>query len=142
MLAKYKTYIIIAAIIAALALTTWGVLNFTSLGKKVNDKIAEKKLGEVLDTEISKETVALTPANAEMYAQQLYTAMKGPGTDEDAIYSIFMNMTSRGDVLFLIKTFSVRGGLTLVEWITAELNSKERIKLNGILANKNINYTF
>ena len=86
--AKYKIYIIIVAIVAVLAASTWAVLKFTSLGKKMDERIAEEKLGKTLGSEIARETVTLTPADAELHAQRLYTAMKGMGTDEDAIYSV------------------------------------------------------
>lgn len=140
--AKYKIYIIVVAIVAVLAIGTWAVLKFTSLGKKMDERIAEEKLGKTLDSEIAKEAVTLTPADAELYAQRLYTAMKGMGTDEDAIYSVFLNLKTKGDVLYLIQVFGVKDHETLVQWITSELNSKERTKLNSILANKNIDYTF
>lgn len=140
--AKYKIYIIIIAIVAVLAIGTWAVLKFTSLGKKMDERIVEEKLGKALDSEIAKEAVTLTPADAELYAQRLYTAMKGMGTDEDAIYSVFLNLKTKGDVLYLIQVFGVKDHETLVQWITSELNSKERAKLNSILANKNIDYTF
>lgn len=140
--AKYKIYIIVVAIVAVLAIGTWAVLKFTSLGKKMDERIVEEKLGKALDSEIAKEAVTLTPADAELHAQRLYTAMKGMGTDEDAIYSVFLNLKTKGDVLYLIQVFGVKDHETLVQWITSELNSKERTKLNSILANKNIDYTF
>ena len=140
--AKYKIYIIVVAIVAILAIGTWAVLKFTSLGKKMDERIVEEKLGKTLDTEIARETVTLTPADAELHAQRLYTAMKGMGTDEDAIYSVFLNLKTKGDVLYLIQVFGVKDHETLVQWITSELNSKERAKLNSILANRNIDYTF
>lgn len=140
--AKYKIYIIVVAIVAVLAAGTWAVLKFTSLGKKMDERIAEEKLGKTLDTEIAKETVTLTPAEAELLAQRLYTAMKGWGTDEDAIYSVFLNLKTKGDVLYLIQVFGVKDHETLVQWITSELNSKERAKLNSILAYKNIDFSF
>ena len=110
--AKYKIYIIIVAIVAVLAAGTWAVLKFTSLGKKMDERIAEEKLGKTLGSEIARETVTLTPADAELH------------------------------VLYLIQVFGVKDHETLVQWITSELNSKERTKLNSILANKNIDYTF
>ena len=140
--AKYKIYIIVVAIVAILAIGTWAVLKFTSLGKKMDERIVEEKLGKTLDSEIAKEAVTLTPADAELHAQRLYTAMKGMGTDEDAIYSVFLNLKTKGDVLYLIQVFGVKDHETLVQWITSELNSKERTKLNSILANKNIDHTF
>ena len=68
--------------------------------------------------------------------------MKGWGTDEDAIYEVISHMQTRSDVLYLIKKFGVKDGLTLNGWFTAELNAKERTKVNTILTNNNVNYTF
>jgi len=139
---KYKTILIIVAAVVILAITAWGILKFTSLGSKIDDTIAEKKLGAALDAEIAAEQITLTPAQAENYAGKLHEAMKGWGTDEDAIYEVFTNLSTKGDLLYVIKTFGVRGGMTLVQWITAELNSKERTKLNSIIASNNIDYKF
>ena len=141
-LTTYKSTLIIIAIIIVLALAAWGIVKFTGLGEKINDIIASKKLDETLDAEISTERVTYSEADADNYVRKLYQAMKGIGTDEDAIYEVMSHMQTRSDVLYLIKKFSVKDGLTLNEWITAELSAKERTHVNMILSTNNVNYTF
>ena len=142
-MSKAKTYIIIGIAILIVVLAVWGVLRFSSLGTKIDEKIAEKKLGASLDAEIaSAGTPTMTTNQIKLAADKLYTAMKGWGTDEDAIYEVFTGITTRADILALIKYFGVKGGANLVEWITAELSSSEREKLNSIIAGNGVMYMF
>lgn len=139
---KYKTIFIVVVIILLLVIMTWGVMKFTGIGSKIDQAIAERKLADTLDAEINAGNVSLTQASAETLCQKLYSAMKGIGTDEDAIYEVFASLTSRSDIYFLIRTFGCKNGKTLIEWITSELNSSERTHLNEILAANNVNYQF
>lgn len=139
---KTTKIVVIVLIAIVVLLVVLGVLKLTGVTTKIDDKIAEKKIGDTLDKEISTAAVHITPVEAKAYADKLYAAMKGLGTDEDAIYEVFANMTTRSDVLYLIKTFGVKDSKTLNEWLTAELNANERTKLNNILANSNVNYQF
>lgn len=92
------------------------------------------------------ETTSLTNASYYQYANQLYNAFRphmfGWGTDEDAVYNVFNNMTNTADVLKLVQTFGVKDGKTLQAWIRSELSSSELRKLNGILSAKGIQYSF
>ena len=103
---------------------------------------AQKKLDELLDNEITAEAVTLKEATAKALADKLYEAMDGWGTDEAAIYEVMNEMNTRSDVVLLIKTFGVRDGKNLVQWITSELNAKDRAQVNNILATNNVNYKF
>lgn len=142
-LLKYKKYLIAVLIALVAIIVIWGVVKFSGLGDKINDKLAERKLGTTLDAEISKAgIVTMSPAEAQNAADKLYQAMKGPGTDEDAIYEVFNNIDSLSNLLYLIKIFGVRNSLTLNEWLTSELNAKERTKLNSIIARNNIGFKF
>ena len=137
---KVKTVLIVVAIIIVVVIMTWGIMKLTGASKKIDDKLAEQKLSDIIDSEISNHS--LSELEATTYAQKLYTAMKGLGTDEEAIYEVFSQLRSYSDILYLMKVFGVKDRKTLAEWLTAELNSKERQKLNDILSEKGIAYKF
>lgn len=141
-MSKYKFIGITVVAVIVLAMVVWGVLKLTGVTSKIDKELAKRKLNETLDAEIESGRVTITPSLANDYADKLYAAMKGLGTDEDAVYEVFSHLQSRSDVLYLIRTFSVRNGRTLVEWITSELNSTERTRLNVILSGNNVNYSF
>ncbi len=109
---------------------------------KLTDSVKNRELAESLDEEINQSDITLTQTQLNTYASSLYAAMDGPGTDEDKIYNVFRAMGTRSDVLQLIKTFGVKDGETLTEWMNGDLSSKEIDKINRILANNNINYQF
>lgn len=81
-------------------------------------------------------------------ADDLEAAMKGAGTREDTVYSVFGQMKSNADCEALIEAFgkrkysNSRGKLNLYSWISAELKRKEREKINTTLRNKHITYSF
>ena len=76
-----------------------------------------------------------------MLADALYSAMKGAGTDTNAIYNIFNQMQTRADVLQLIDSFGTRDKETLAQWMRGELLLSVS-KINSILSGKGINYAF
>lgn len=93
-------------------------------------------------TEETGERPTLTNAQFNMLANKLYTAMKGVGTDEDTIFSVFGQMRNTADVLKLIAVFGTKDGETLEQWIRGDLSSWEINKLNRLLDNKGIAYSF
>ena len=92
-------------------------------------------------TEETGERPTLTNAQFNMLANKLYTAMKGVGTDEDTIFSVFGQMRNTADVLKLA-VFGTKDGETLEQWIRGDLSSWEINKLNRLLDNKGIAYSF
>ncbi len=136
--ARKAAVITVAAIIAVAVVAL--ILKFTGIFDKIEDSVARKKLDETIDKEISWGAVSLSDMQARDLADKLYAAMKGIGTDEDAIYEVFEQMNTRSDVYAVIKTFSVKEGRTLIEWLTSELNSSERENVNKILQTNNVNY--
>lgn len=77
-----------------------------------------------------------------VYAQQLYTAMKGLGTDENAIYTVFRQMKNRVDILKLFAAFGTRDGQDLYEWMAGDLSSWNFNKINNILTDNGVDYQF
>lgn len=82
------------------------------------------------------------------FAAQLTEAMAYLGTDDSAVRAIFQKMNTLSDLLQLIKAFGSPnyypfwGAKTLPEWLLLELSDNERAKLNTILQNKGINFSF
>ena len=90
----------------------------------------------------SGESLTLSNADYNRLADKLYKAVKGVGTDETAIYAVFNALTNKADLLKLIAVFGTKDDMTLVQWLYDDLNSREIGKLNSILANKGIDYSF
>jgi hypothetical protein len=93
----------------------------------------------------------ITESQAKSYANKLYQAMNGLGTDEQQIYSVFYKLQNNADYLaiqnaFGTKTISsgsyfigdVRG--TMVTCLSSELDIDETKKVNDILRSKKIKF--
>lgn len=93
-------------------------------------------------TEETGERPTLTNAQFNMLANKLYTAMKGVGTDEDTIFAVFGQLRNTADVLKLVAVFGTKDGETLEQWIRGDMSSWEINKLNRLLTNKGISYSF
>lgn len=137
-----KTVKVVAISAIVLLVVAIAILIVVKYKDKLTDTIKNRELAESLDEEINQSDISLTQMQLNTYASSLYAAMDGPGTDEDKIYNVFRAMGTRSDVLQLIKTFGVKDGETLTEWMYGDLSSKEIDKINTILANNNINYQF
>ena len=142
---------------------------FSNLGKSPKDKIINiiiilviavilffgirfivRKIKE-LNTDAAKELRAATAAGVKLtfkeseyanFAETLYRAMKGFGTDEDAIFNVFYQMQNIADVLKLVTAYGSKNGEDLNAWLKGDLSTSEINKLNSILATKGIDYKF
>lgn len=83
-----------------------------------------------------------TDGQYNQFGQVLYTAMKGLGTDEDAIFRVFGYMRNDIDVAKLIVAFGVKDNDTLGAWLQDDLSSADMAKINRILSSKGIKYQF
>lgn len=126
-------FAVVAIIVIAVLCIYWS---------KIKSWFQQKKEDVELDTYINKSNVTISDAILRQMANQLYTAMKGPGTNEDAIYTVFGQLNTDDDVLQLIRIFGTKKDETLPQWILGELNTKERERLNTILINNGIAYQF
>jgi len=89
---------------------------------------------------------------AQQYANTLFTAMNGYGTDETAIFGVFYKLYNNADFLAVSKSFGVReissGYLnpepntkgTMTECLHSELGYDDRKKVNDILKKKKIKF--
>lgn len=91
---------------------------------------------------ITKADLSYNEADYTVFANKLYAAMKGLGTDEDAIFSVFQLMNTESDVRQLINAFGTKKGETLSQWLLGDLSTADIAKINGILAYNGINYRF
>lgn len=97
-----------------------------------------------LDAHIEQtgESPTLSLVQFNLLSNKLYTAMKGPGTDEDTVFACFNQLRNTADILKLIAVFGTKDGETLDQWIRGDLSSWEITELNTNLANKGIAYAF
>jgi predicted PurR-regulated permease PerM len=135
-----KNIIIICAVVALIGLITFVILKLTGVINKAEKKKAEKEATEQFLKEVTITNLRISETTAKQLAEKLYTAMKGWGTDEKAIYEVFSQVSTRDDVLYIFAQFGLKDGRNLTQWLTSELNAKERTKVNAILTEKNINY--
>ena len=108
----------------------------------VKNKILEGKLVDRANAEIKDGDVTLTPSELSNMADRLHAAMAGVGTDEEAVYAVFRQLRTRSDLMALVKAFGIRKGESLSQWLTSDLSRKEIEKVNAILINNRINYSF
>lgn len=139
---KKKMIIGIAVAILVLVIAIVIVFKYKDIKNLIMDKTANQKLVDEANTTIKVEDISITQDQFHTYAQKLYKAMKGAGTDEKAIYEVFEAMNSRSDVQQLIKTFGVKDGENLAEWLYDDLSAGDIEHINAILATKSINYQF
>jgi hypothetical protein len=102
-------------------------------------QFAEKN--ELNDLLVSGQKLSYPESQYKVFADKLYVAMKGLGTDRDAVYNVFNAMVNKADLMKLITSFGVRDGETLAEWMNGE-TFLSIDNINKILSNKGIDYTF
>ena len=79
----------------------------------------------------------------QIFADALLTAMKGFGTDEDAVKDVMNKMNNNADILKLIQVFGIRDGYGLSAWITDDFSAEDKDKyINQVLRSKGITYQF
>lgn len=95
----------------------------------------------------------ISNASAAIYANKLFTAMDGWGTDNSAVLSVFDNVRNDADVLLISKAWGKRTlgsgawnpspdstNLTLSQALTEELGESYQVQLNNKLKSKGITY--
>lgn len=95
-----------------------------------------------VEKQIDKSDLSYANSEYTQMANKLYSAMKGIGTNENAIYDVFSQMQSESDVRKLISMYGSKDGMTLQQWLIDDLSNRELQKVNDILAKNNINYSF
>lgn len=88
--------------------------------KKAQDYVATAQTGaqDILKQNVNlppdlQQKATYTPAQMKGYAETLFTAMDGSGTDEEAIHDVFSDMKNDLDVYLLIDQFGTRAGTSM-----------------------------
>lgn len=132
---------------------------FIKLTKKVEEKKqligATNELNAInQELENIQQPASFSQAQYNSWANALFIAMDGFGSDENSIYNIFKLLKNNADLLQLIKAFGIReissGKFnpepnvkgTLIQCITSELNAYEISKINSILDKSGITFKF
>ncbi len=131
--------------------------------KKISDNKKEEGSRKETDTVKSEEEAlnknpatraTLSKAQMAIFANSLFTAMDGYGTDTNGIYRVFSNAKNAADILGIISAFGIReisSGAgnpepnfkgSLGGALTVELNKDQLNALNMQIAKKGIKYRF
>lgn len=115
-------------------------------GDKLIKKLTAARPIEDVKDDVTKLQKTQAPSYTEgqynQFAQVLYQAMKGVGTDEDAVFRVFGYMKKDIDVAKLIVAFGVKDDDTLGAWLQDDLSSSDMVRINKILSTKGIKYQF
>ena len=91
-----------------------------------------------VEKQINKKNLTYTDAEYQEMANRVYKAVKGLGSDEKAIETVFGKLRTDDDLSKLIASFGVRDKMTMPEWLYDDLNNSEIGKLNDILKRNRI----
>jgi hypothetical protein len=76
-------------------------------------------------------------------ALRIYNAMKGVGTDDNAVFDVLNRLSNKADWLKLQIAFGTRDDETLIEWLHGEFHlSSGKSKINNILQSKGVEPIF
>lgn len=130
--------IVIVVVLLRSLLTSKGMFSnlfgfYKKVGSKVSDGLGGIFYGETKiksDQEVndylkshSLEGVNFSTSQLQQMSDAIYTAMKGLGTKEDAIFQELLKLETKDDWEALEYTFSKRGGNTLYTALESELDS-------------------
>lgn len=145
------------AIVVVGGLAFLGYKLYKGISGAVNISEPEKALLDVnndIKTLSKTEKASYNGSQYRVFADSLYEAMSGMGTDEEEVFNVFRQMKNTLDVLLLTRAFDVRDytddkvfifntkPMNLNQWLSAELSTSNKAELNKILSSKGIKYTF
>lgn len=109
---------------------------------KADQRRAERKLDENRGEVSGGGSVVLVNYTAGQYqdfANQLEGAMRGVGTDEDAIEAVILKLKSNADAARLNEAFGIRDKHSLGSWLNSDGELRE---VNNMLEAQGITYRF
>jgi len=130
---KTRLYVTIAVVVIVLVIVVVLICTTGKVADKITDKTAEQQLIAEANANIVASEITLTQSQFETYADKLYRAMKGWGTNETAIFNTFEAMSTRSDIMQLIKTFGIKDSMNLKEWLYDDLSESDISRINSIL---------
>lgn len=104
------------------------------VGVKFLKKLFKKDASDIAAAELNNRNLSYNNSWYASAVDSLYAAMKGPGTDEEAIYRIINQIRNIDDWLKLVALFGKKDEESLPQWLTSELNAAECEKINAILS--------
>jgi hypothetical protein len=155
-LPKWAQGVIAVAIIGGIGIVGYNI--YKTIQKKQNQKDQKKELDNANNTVVNLTKAGQKPSldsfKLAQLANQIHSALNGYGSDESAVYRVFLQVKNDLDVVNLTKAYGIRklssGNWnpatdfegTLGQSLTEELSAKEIEALNMILAKKGIKYRF
>lgn len=109
--------------------------------KKVTDEeIKEGTQNEIDEIKESNPSIKQTYSNITyvQWADQIYHAVSGAGTNEDSIFQVFYQLKNKLDWAMLKKAFGVRDEMSLNAWLRDDLKVSLINKLNNELRRINV----
>jgi flagellar biosynthesis/type III secretory pathway M-ring protein FliF/YscJ len=103
---------------------------------------SDKERMDEIESQIEPENLSFSTAEYQAMADKIYKAVKGLGTDDDAVFEVFQKMRNNSDVLKLQSVFGIKDKMDLGEWISDDMSDDEIDKINGYLRQRNISITF
>ncbi len=110
--------------------------------KKYVKKHKNEQVVANLEQDIKVNKLSYPLSYYPLWADELFKAMDGMGTNEDVVFKIFGKLKTKDDVLQLITAFGVKKEETLTQWLVDDLSDDDRNALNRLMSDKNINYQF
>jgi hypothetical protein len=98
----------------------------------------EKQHLDDLEEAIDDDQLSYPMAQYGLWADALYQAMDGWGTDEDAIYNVFSKMKTNNDLAQLNVSFGVKESQNLGQWLQDDLSDSEKNKVRSILTSNGV----
>ena len=134
----------------------WFIYNrFIKSDAKKRNKQETKDVDNELEQAKKKSKLSYPLSQYQAFAKIIEIAGQDAGTDEQAIYSVFMKLKNNADYLQLVKAwgspkrqvypdyilfYSTGYKMTLPQYLRYEMDEKEVKKINNILASKGITY--
>lgn len=124
-------------VIAIVAFVVWRIyVKFTAYQKANASSVAQKAELKVLEEKGIKPSFA--QYTYDSWAEKLYTAMKGAGTDEGMIFSVFKQLKNDVDFIRLDQAFGIRDTYTMRVWLKDDLSSSDIQAINAGLKVKGL----
>jgi hypothetical protein len=133
---KMKYGLILAGIIVGviiLSVVVWKIKTRFRAWKSAQENKAEQQALQAQGIELS-----YNPNEYVGFANKLYNAMDGWGTDEDAILEVYEKLRNDLDFLELEAAFGSKDGYTLQEWLRGDLSDYYFDKINGMLQSQGV----
>lgn len=129
----------------AAAVGVWLVLRKLGLTKTAVEREGEKNIADTFtqsEIKTQKENATLSESELRSVASTIKNSWHWYNDEEDKIYSAFSRLNNLSDLLLVIRYYGTYKGEGLEDSISSRLSDREINKINEILNNKGINFSF